>query len=114
MHTHKHAHRRQELGVRVHGKMHEPGVCSPSSYLEIRLSPRLGEGGSDGGRRVPGGNIAYLSSTQKLSGTMTQAVARRSNGVICYQRSWREGGVRCMGAAGVFDRLKTGIFSKHL
>lgn len=55
---------------------------------------------------MPGGNIAYLSSTQKLSGTMTQALARRSNGFICYQRSWREGGVRCMGAAGVFDRLK--------
>lgn len=37
---------------------------------------------------------AYLSSMQTLSGTQTQALEKKSNGVICYRRSSREGDVR--------------------
>lgn len=47
-------------------------------------------GGGNGGRQGAGGNAAYLSSTQTLSGTLTQALERRSNGVICYRRLQRE------------------------
>lgn len=65
------------------------------------------------------GPTAYLSNIQTLSGTPAWALQRRSNGVICYRRSLRVGGVRkllCLASwcMCVFGKMKAKNILKPL